>query len=96
MNELNARLKDRDIKVELSDNAKTFVIDEGYELAYGARPLKRFLQKNVETLSARLILEGNVSEGDTILSDLVDGKLAANNKYMKKECKEDSLHSFFR
>ena len=80
MNELNARLKDRDIKVELSDSAKAFVIDEGYEPAYGARPLKRFLQKNVETLSARLILEGNVSEGDTILIDLVDGKLVATTK----------------
>ena len=80
MDELNARLKDRDIKVELSDGAKTFIIDEGYEPAYGARPLKRFLQKNVETLSARLILEGNVSEGDTILIDLVDGKLEATTK----------------
>ena len=80
MNELNARLKDRDIKVELSDSAKSFIIEEGYEPVYGARPLKRFLQKNVETLSARLILEGNVLEGNTILIDLVDGKLAANVK----------------
>ena len=80
MDELNARLKDRDIKVELSDGAKTFIIDEGYEPAYGARPLKRFLQKNVETLSARLILEGGVLEGNTILIDLVDGKLVAKVK----------------
>ena len=80
MNELNARLKDRDIKVDLTDGAKTFIIDEGYEPAYGARPLKRFLQKNVETLSARLILEGNVSEGDTILIDVADGKLVATTK----------------
>ena len=80
MNELNARLKDRDIKVELSENAKSFIIEEGYEPAYGARPLKRFVQKNVETLSARLILEGSVLEGNTILIDLEDGKLVAKVK----------------
>ena len=80
MDELNARLKDRDIAVELTDKAKEFVVAEGYEPAYGARPLKRYLQKNVETLSARIILEGRVSQGDTIVIDLKEGKLTAGVK----------------
>ena len=57
--------------------AKQFVIDGGYDPVYGARPLKRFVQKYVETLSARLILGGNVGQGDTILLTVQEGKLTA-------------------
>ena len=67
--DMNRRLEDRELKVELTDNAKTFVTDHGYDPAYGARPLRRYLQKNVETLAARIILEGNISEGQTIVID---------------------------
>ena len=69
MNDLNKRLADREITVELSDSARQFIVDHGYDPIYGARPLKRFLQKHVETLSAKLILADEVREGDTILID---------------------------
>ncbi len=75
--DLNQRLKDRSITVELTDAAKQLVIDQAYDPFYGARPLKRYLQKNVETLSARLILSDKVTEGDTIVLDVVDGQLSA-------------------
>ena len=60
MNDLNKRLADREITVELSDSARQFIVDHGYDPIYGARPLKRFLQKHVETLSAKLILADEV------------------------------------
>lgn len=72
MAELNERLADRQISVELTDAAKAFVTEHGYDPVYGARPLKRFLQKHVETLSAKLILSGDVGMEDTIAID-VDG-----------------------
>ena len=72
MAELNERLADRQISVELTDAAKAFVTEHGYDPVYGARPLKRFLQKHVETLSAKLILSGDVGMEDTIVID-VDG-----------------------
>ena len=80
MAELNERLADRNISVELSDAAKAFIVENGYDPIYGARPLKRFLQKHVETLSAKLILAHEVSEGDTIFIDTEGGKLVANVK----------------
>ena len=57
------------ITVSLTERAKNYIVDSAYDPAYGARPLKRFLQKNVETLSARLILSDQVRSGDTILID---------------------------
>ncbi|MBR5127543.1 MAG: hypothetical protein IKU69_03845, partial [Roseburia sp.] len=78
--ELNDRLADRNISVELSDAAKIFIVENGYDPIYGARPLKRFLQKHVETLSAKLILADEVGEGDTIFIDTQDDKLVANVK----------------
>ena len=63
---VNRRLADRDLKISLTDDAKKFVADNGYDPVYGARPLKRYLQKNVETIAAKVILEGNVDMGDTI------------------------------
>ena len=80
LSDVNKRLADREVSIELSEAAKDFVIEHGYEPAYGARPLKRFLTKHVDTLAARLILEGNVREGDVILIDEQGGKLMASVK----------------
>ena len=77
MADLNRRLADQEIRLELTDEAKSYIIDGGYDPVYGARPLKRFLQKNVETLAARMILSENVQTEDTIVIGLKDGKLAA-------------------
>ena len=75
MDELNERLEDRELRVELTDAAKQFVVDNGYDATYGARPLKRYLQRNVETLAAKKILEGNLSVDTTMTVDVVDGAL---------------------
>lgn len=80
MDELNRRLKDREIKVELTDLAENYIVEHGYDPVFGARPLKRFLQKHVETLSAKLILSDQVKGGDTILIDLKDETLSAGVK----------------
>ncbi|MGF0065084.1 ATP-dependent chaperone ClpB [Lachnospiraceae bacterium SGI.085] len=77
MNDLNKRLEDKEISVALSPEAQSYIVEHGYDPIYGARPLKRFLQKHVETLSAKLILADQVSAGDTILIDVEDGKLTA-------------------
>ena len=77
MADLNRRLKDQEITLELTPEAKDYVIEGGYDPVYGARPLKRFLQKNVETLAAREILSGEVLEGDVIRMDIKEGKLVA-------------------
>lgn len=73
---LNERLADKDLKIALTEDAKKFVADNGYDPVYGARPLKRYLQKNVETLAAKVILEGKVSMGDTICFYVEGDKLA--------------------
>jgi len=75
MEELNKRLADKEIKVQLTDAAVKLVADEAYEPSFGARPLKRYLQKNVETLMAREILGDKVRAGDTIIIDNLGGKL---------------------
>ena len=80
MADLNRRLAGQDIRLELTDAGRDYVIDGGYDPVYGARPLKRFLQKHVETLAARLILSGTVMEGDTIVLDAVNGELTARVK----------------
>ena len=72
---LNKRLADRELTIELTDEAKKYVADNGYDPVYGARPLKRYLQKHVETLAAKVILEGKVNMGDTIIFDVKDGEL---------------------
>ena len=74
---LNKRLADQELTVGLSPAAKQFVIEGGYDPVYGSRPLKRFVQKEVETSTAKLILGGQVSEGDTILLDVENGGLKA-------------------
>ena len=75
--DINRRLADKELTIALSDEAKQFIVDNGYDPVYGARPLKRYLQKNVETLAAKLILSDGVHTGDTILIDVVDGRLTA-------------------
>ena len=80
MKSLNERLADRELSVELSPEAEAFIVEDGFDPAYGARPLKRYIQKTVETLTAKLILSGNVSTGDTIVITLNDGELEAEKK----------------
>ncbi len=75
--DINGRLEERRIKVVLTDAAKAYITDEAYDPVYGARPLKRFVQKHVETMAAKLILSDAVSEGDTIRIDAMDGELKA-------------------
>lgn len=76
--DVNKRLSDKELKIALTDEAKDFIIENGYDPVYGARPLKRYLQKNVETLAAKLILADGVRAGDTIEIGLSDGKLTAS------------------
>lgn len=78
--DVNRRLADKELSIELTAAAKNQVVEAGYDPNYGARPLKRYLQKNVETLAARLMLEGGIGAGETILIDVVDGKLTAGSK----------------
>lgn len=75
--DLNRRLADRELSVELTPQAEKFIVTNGYDPVYGARPLKRYLQKTVETLAAKVILEDRVKAGDTILIQLTDGNLEA-------------------
>jgi ATP-dependent Clp protease ATP-binding subunit ClpB len=70
VNDINKRLDDREISIEISDKAQRYIVENGYDPVYGARPLKRYIQKYVETLAAKLILEDKVRVGDTILIDL--------------------------
>ncbi len=76
--DLNRRLSDRELTIELTEEAKVFIVENAYDPVYGARPLKRYIQKHVETLSARLILADRVGEGDTILIHVEDGQLKAD------------------
>ncbi len=78
--DVNKRLADRELQIELTETAKNHIVTGGYDPMYGARPLKRYLQKHVETLAARLMLEGNVSAGQTIVIDESDGKLTAGSR----------------
>ena len=78
--DLNKRLADRELKLELSPEASKYIVDNAYDPVYGARPLKRYIQKYVETLAAKLILGDKVEEGDTILIIVEDGTLKAEVK----------------
>ena len=78
--DLNKRLGDQELSLELTENAKAQVIEEGYDPVYGARPLKRYLQKYVETLTARRILSGEVHTGDTIVLDVENGEFITKIK----------------
>ena len=76
--DVNKRLEDKELVIRLTDAAKNYVIDHGYEPAYGARPLKRYLTKHVDTLAARMILSGEVYPQDTIIIDEQEGTLTAS------------------
>ncbi len=80
--DLNKRLADREVNIRLTDAAKDYIVENGYDPAYGARPLRRYLQKTVETLSAKLILSGNVDTGDEIVIDVdtAEGLVARTEK----------------
>ena len=81
--DLNKRLADRDLSIELTEEALKFVVDNAYDPVYGARPLKRYIQKYVETLAAKLILADRVTSGDTILITVENGALQAGVKEIK-------------
>ena len=80
VDDINRRIADRNMKLELTDEARDYCIDNGYDPQFGARPLKRFMQKNIETLAAKAMLENRIIEGDTMVIDCVDGKLTVNRK----------------
>ncbi len=75
--DVNKRLADREISISLTEAAKNYVVEGGYDPTYGARPLKRYLQKNVETMAARLMLKGDIGAQDTIVLDVENGSLKA-------------------
>lgn len=78
--DLNRRLEDRDLHLELTEDALKYIVDNAYDPVYGARPLKRYIQKYVETMTAKLILEDRVDSGDTVVIDVRDGELSASVK----------------
>ena len=80
IDDLNRRLEDRQLKIELTPEAENYIVEHAYDPVYGARPLKRYIQKYVETLSAKLILEDQVQMGDTILIAVKNDALAAEKK----------------
>ena len=77
MSDLNKRVQDKEIRIRLTQNAKEYITEHGFDPVFGARPLKRYLQKNVETMSARLILGGDISAGNTIVIDTNESGLTA-------------------
>ena len=78
--DVNKRLEDKEISIALTEAAKSQVVEGGYDPTYGARPLKRYLQKNVETLAARLMLQGDIGAGETIVIDSENGRLTARSQ----------------
>ncbi len=80
IDDLNRRLGDKELRIALSEDAKDYIIEQAYDPVYGARPLKRYIQKYVETLSAKLILSGEVHEKDVIRIELTDGELTARRE----------------
>ena len=80
MADVNKRLEDKELQIELTDAAKAYIVENGYDPVYGARPLKRFLQKNVETMAARYILGGDVHAGSVMVVDRDGDGLTIRNK----------------
>ncbi len=78
--DINKRLADRDIRIDVTADAKNFIIENGYEPMYGARPLKRYVQKHVETLAAKVILSGDIQQGDTIFIELSENQLTGRKR----------------
>ena len=75
--DVNKRLADKELRVKLTDEAKKYIVGHGFDPMYGARPLKRYVQKTVETLAAKLILKGDLNTGDDILIRVNEGQLEA-------------------
>lgn len=75
LKDLNEKLISQRINISLTDNAKKYIVENGYDYNYGARPLKRYLVKNVETLLAKNIIEGNIITGDNLVIDQIDNNL---------------------
>ena len=83
--DVNNRLEDRELSISLTKDAEQYIVEHGYDPVYGARPLKRYLQKNVETLAARIILSGEVHAQDVIEIDVGDGGLKAEVVHTPKK-----------
>ena len=84
LKDVNKRLEDKQLSIALTQEAERYIIDNGYDPIYGARPLKRFMQKHVETLAAKLILSGDVGEEDVILIDVENNELIARREMVDK------------
>lgn len=78
--DVNKRLADKELSISITEPAKRQIVEAGYDPSYGARPLKRYVQKNVETLAAKLMLKGDIGAGETIVIDVEDGQLTARSK----------------
>ena len=81
LSKLSARLDKQNLKLEVTKSAKDLIVDGGYDVTFGARPLKRYIESNVETKVARAILQGNMDEGDTIVVDAKDGEITVTSKH---------------
>ncbi|MBR2530472.1 MAG: AAA family ATPase, partial [Lachnospiraceae bacterium] len=77
LKDVNDRLSDRELSIELTDAASDLIVEKAYDPVYGARPLKRYMQRTVETVAAKRILEGNIKEGDVITIDKQGDTLVA-------------------
>ena len=80
LDKLRARLESQNLKLEVTDAAKDLVIEGGYDVTFGARPLKRYIESNIETPVARIIVGGDLGEGSTIVVDEKEGKLVLSVK----------------
>ena len=80
LSKLSARLDKQNLKLEVTKSAKDLIVDGGYDVTFGARPLKRYIESNVETKVARAILQGNMDEGDTIVVDAKDGEITVSSR----------------
>lgn len=80
INDLQKRLKDKQLKIIVTDNAKKHIVDEGYDVVYGARPLKRFIQSNIETLIAKVIVKGDIDVGDELTIDYNNNAFVINRR----------------
>ena len=78
LNNVTKRLSDKQLKLSVTDKAKDFIVDSGYDVSFGARPLKRFIQRNVETAIAKTILSDNVKPNSTVVVDVKDGAITVN------------------
>ena len=81
LKKLESRLEKQNLKLEVTQAAKDLIVDGGYDVTFGARPLKRYIESNVETKVARAILQGNMDEGDTIVVDAKDGEIVVSSKH---------------